>query len=74
MDVLLLEVILPAAASIAAREGAFVVAFASVDANVACEMTAGSEGFVASGTDVIAFFLDPGGLGLLSGILWRRIG
>ena len=73
-NILLLEVVLPAAASIAAREGTFVVAFAGVDANMASEMAAGGEGFVASGTDMVAFFLDPRRLGELGRVLGRGIG
>ena len=51
-DSLLLQVVLTRTASLAARERAFVVAFASVDPCMASEVATGSEGAFTSRTDV----------------------
>lgn len=57
-DALLLEVVLTRAARFAAGERTFVIAFAGVDADVACEVPRGRERLVACLAHMVPFLLD----------------
>lgn len=67
-NLLLLKIVLTRASGLATRERTLVVAFTGMDTGVPCKMATGSEGTIASWTDVLLFGGRGGG-----GRLWLSL-